>query len=106
MDERRLDGNAVGGLIGEVFAFEATTAEGACDNCGTVAHVGQQMAYVSEIGTVVRCVSCDNVLIRIAKNLHRPAGRHLRGLHEARRVAPPTEPGPARRPLLLTNQKK
>ena len=68
MDERRLDGNAVGGLIGEVFAFEATTAEGACDNCGTVAHVGQQMAYVSEIGTVVRCVSCDNVLIRIAKN--------------------------------------
>jgi hypothetical protein len=68
MDERRLDGNAAGGLLGEVFAFEATTAEGACDNCGTVAHVGEAMAYVTEIGTVVRCVTCDNALIRIAQN--------------------------------------
>jgi hypothetical protein len=68
MDERRLDGNAVGGLLGEIFAFEATTAEGACNRCGTVAHVGQQMAYVSEIGTVVRCASCDHALIRVAQN--------------------------------------
>jgi hypothetical protein len=68
MDERRLDGNAVGGLLGEIFTFEATTAEGACDRCGTVAHVGEAMAYVSEIGTVVRCASCDNALIRVALN--------------------------------------
>jgi hypothetical protein len=68
MDERRLDGNAVGGLLGEAFTFEATTAEGACDRCGTVAHVGEAMAYVTEIGTVVRCVTCDNALIRIAQN--------------------------------------
>jgi hypothetical protein len=68
MNERRLDGNAVGGLLGEVFTFEATTAEGACDQCGTVAHVGEAMAYVSEIGTVVRCARCDNALIRVAQN--------------------------------------
>jgi Family of unknown function (DUF6510) len=68
MDERRLDGNAVGGLLGEVFAFETTTAEGACNRCGTVAHLGQQMAYVSDIGTVVRCASCDHALIRVARN--------------------------------------
>ena len=68
MDERRLDGNATGGLLGEIFTFEATTAEGACDRCGNVAHVGEQMAYVSEIGTVVRCASCDNALIRIVQN--------------------------------------
>ncbi len=68
MDEHRLDGNAVGGLLGEIFAFETTTAEGACNRCGTVAHVGQQMAYVSDIGTVVRCASCDNALIRVARN--------------------------------------
>jgi Family of unknown function (DUF6510) len=74
VDERRLDGNAVGGLLGEVFAFEATTAEGACDRCGAVAHVGEQMAYVTEIGTVVRCASCDNALIRIAQN---PSGYFL-----------------------------
>ena len=68
MDEHRLDGNATGGLLGEVFVFETTTAEGACDRCGTVAHVGQQMAYISVIGTVLRCASCDNALIRIVQN--------------------------------------
>jgi hypothetical protein len=68
MDERRLDGNAVGGTLGEVFAFEMTMAEAACDRCGTVAHVGEAMAYVTEIGTVVRCASCDNALIRVAQN--------------------------------------
>jgi Family of unknown function (DUF6510) len=68
MDKRRLDGNAVGGLLGEIFTFETTTAEGACNRCGTVAHLGQQMAYVSDIGTVVRCASCDHALIRVARN--------------------------------------
>ena len=68
MDERRLDGNAVGGTLGEVFAFEMTMAAAACDRCGTVAHVGEAMAYVTEIGTVVRCASCDNALIRVAQN--------------------------------------
>jgi NAD-dependent SIR2 family protein deacetylase len=68
MDKRRLDGNAVGGLLGEVFSFEVTMAEAACDRCGTVAHVGETMAYVTEIGTVVRCARCDNALIRIAQN--------------------------------------
>lgn len=73
MDERRLGGNAVGGLLGEIFAFETTTAEAACDHCGTAASIGAQMAYVTEIGTVVRCASCDNALIRIAQN----RGRYL-----------------------------
>jgi hypothetical protein len=67
-DKLRLDGNAVGGLLGEIFARETTAAEGACDNCGTVAHVGEAMAYVTEIGTVVRCANCDNALIRVAQN--------------------------------------
>ena len=68
MDENRLDGNTAGGVLGEIFARETTAAEGACDNCGTVAHVGEAMAYVTEIGTVVRCANCDNALIRVAQN--------------------------------------
>lgn len=68
MDERRLDGNAAAGLLGEIFAFEATTAEAACDRCGTAARVGAQMAYMSEIGTVVRCASCDYAMIRVTHN--------------------------------------
>ena len=68
MDENRLDGNAAGSLLGEIFALETTAAEGACDSCGTVAHVGEAMVYVTEIGTTVRCANCDNALIRVAQN--------------------------------------
>ena len=34
MDELMLDGNAVAGMLGEVFAVEMTTATGTCGNCG------------------------------------------------------------------------
>jgi hypothetical protein len=68
VDENRLDGNAAGGLLGELFALETTAAEGACGSCGTVAHVGEAMVYVTEIGTTVRCANCDNALIRVAQN--------------------------------------
>jgi len=74
MDERKLDGNAAGGLLAEIFMLETTTAQGACDRCGTVAHVGEAMAYLTEIGTVLRCTSCDNALVRVAQN---PRGHFL-----------------------------
>jgi hypothetical protein len=68
MDENRLDGNAAGGILGEVFSFEVTMAEVACGRCGTANRVGAQLAYMSQIGTIVRCPSCDNALIRLAHN--------------------------------------
>jgi Family of unknown function (DUF6510) len=67
MDENRLDGNAAAGILAEVFAFEITTARSACTNCGATGEVGAQMAYVTEIGTVVRCAACDNPLIRVVR---------------------------------------
>ncbi len=67
MDERRLDGNATAGVLAEIFTFEMTTARTACVHCGATGEVGAQMAYVSEIGTVIRCASCDNALIRVAR---------------------------------------
>ena len=68
MDELRLDGNAAAGTLGEVFSFEVTTAHYACEGCGRVAHIGEAMAYMTEIGTIVRCPSCDDALIRLAHN--------------------------------------
>ena len=67
MDEQRLDGNAAAGVLAEVFTFEITTARTACVHCGASGEVGAQMAYVTEIGTVVRCSSCDSVLIRVVR---------------------------------------
>jgi hypothetical protein len=68
MDELRLDGNAAAGTLGEIFSFEVTTAHYACEGCGRVAHIGEAMAYMTEIGTIVRCPSCDDALIRLAHN--------------------------------------
>lgn len=67
MDENRLDGNAAAGVLAEIFTFEMTTAHCACAVCGATGTVGAQMAYMSEIGTVVRCAACDNALIRVAR---------------------------------------
>jgi hypothetical protein len=66
-DDRRLDGNAAAGVLREVFAFEMTTAEIACVRCGSTGRVGGQMAYMHGMGVVVRCASCDNALIRVAR---------------------------------------
>ncbi|MDQ4128438.1 MAG: DUF6510 family protein [Actinomycetota bacterium] len=68
MDEHKLDGNAAGGLLGEVFAAEMTTARIACAGCGATGEIGAQMAYLSEVGAVLRCASCDNALIRVARH--------------------------------------
>jgi hypothetical protein len=66
MDEHRLDGNAAAGVLAEIFTFDITTARVTCGRCGAAGEIGSQMAYVSEIGTVVRCATCDNALIRVA----------------------------------------
>jgi hypothetical protein len=67
MDELRLDGNAAAGALGEVFSFEATTAEYACRGCARAGRLGEAMVYeVRGLGTIVRCPGCDNALIRLA----------------------------------------
>ena len=79
MDEHRLDGNATGRVLDEIFGFEMTTAHVACASCGTLSRIGQAMVYGHGMGTIVRCARCDNALIRIAH----PSGRYwldLRGV--------------------------
>jgi hypothetical protein len=72
MDEHRLDGNAAGGVLGEIYTFETTTAQVACANCGAVWRVGQTMVYMHEMGTILRCATCDSALICVARG----PGRH------------------------------
>jgi hypothetical protein len=62
-----LDGNAAAGLLAEVFTIEATTAVVTCAGCGGSGPLGAAVAYVSEMGTVVRCANCGEPLIRAAE---------------------------------------
>jgi hypothetical protein len=61
-----LDGNAIAGLLTEVFGIEMTTATGTCASCGTSARVGELEVYVHAPGTVVRCRTCTAMLMVFA----------------------------------------
>jgi Zn finger protein HypA/HybF involved in hydrogenase expression len=65
--EMKLDGNAIGGLLREIFAMEMTAAESTCAGCGAVNAVGRVEVYVQAPGTVVRCPECGAVLMRIVR---------------------------------------
>ena len=63
MDDETLDGNAIGGLLASLFGTDMTTATGTCGSCGAVTMVAELPVYLTEIGTVVRCRSCQSVLM-------------------------------------------
>jgi hypothetical protein len=63
LEDRVVDGNAIGGMLIEVFGAEMTTAVGICGTCGTRGQVAEMAVYRSELGSVVRCRVCDNVLM-------------------------------------------
>jgi uncharacterized protein DUF6510 len=72
VDERvgeaeRLDGNAAAGILSEVFVPDLTTARATCGNCGTIRALGALLVYAHGMGTVMRCPSCDAVLLRVAR---------------------------------------
>jgi hypothetical protein len=66
-DEKMLDGNAAAGVLDAVFRVEATTTVVTCAGCGESGPIGAAPAYVTDMGTVVRCVHCSAVLIRCAE---------------------------------------
>jgi hypothetical protein len=58
-----LDGNAIAGQLAEVFGVELTNATGVCAGCGASGVVAELVVYVQSPGTVVRCRSCESVLM-------------------------------------------
>jgi Family of unknown function (DUF6510) len=61
MDALMLDGNAVAGLLQEVFAVEMTTALETCGGCGATEPIGAVHVYRGA-GVVLRCPHCGNDL--------------------------------------------
>lgn len=65
--DMKLDGNAIGGLLREIFTMEMTAAEATCASCSAVNAIGRVDVYMHAPGTVVRCPSCEQVLMRIVR---------------------------------------
>ena len=67
IDSRVLDGNAVGGMLHELFGVELTAVPCTCDGCGARREVARLEVYLDCPGTVVRCPDCTQVLITIVR---------------------------------------
>ena len=65
--DMRLDGNAVGGMLLDVFARDTTAASATCAGCGTVAPLGALLEYGQGMGVVLRCGHCDGAVLRIVR---------------------------------------
>ena len=80
-DDLRLDGNALAGDLGEVFAIDLTVASCRCAHCGRVGALGGQHLYrhPRAPGAVLRCAGCASILLVLVR---RPDGYRLslRGL--------------------------
>ena len=64
----KLDGNAIAGLLREIFTMDMTNAQSTCAGCGKVHAVGRVDVYLNAPGAVVRCPACEQVLMRIVQN--------------------------------------
>ena len=67
VDESALDGNAVAGLLAATFGTEMTEVPGRCAHCHDVHMVAQLRAYTRAPGVVLRCPSCEGVVIRVVE---------------------------------------
>jgi hypothetical protein len=85
-----LDGNVLGGELGELFTVDITAATGKCASCGTVSAIAQTRVYADAPGVVARCPSCGGVMLRVARGPGR-AWLDLRGI-ACLQLAVPAQP--------------
>jgi uncharacterized Zn finger protein len=85
-DDLVLDGNAVAGMLSEIYGDDMTTVLAECGSCGKVDHIGGLIAYVHAPGIVLRCTACSTVMLRIVQT---PKRTHV-DVRAKRIPAPPT----------------
>ena len=64
-EQHALDGNAIAGLLEEVFDAEITAALRVCQSCGTRSAIGAHRAYRGS-GIVLRCPACRDLAVVVA----------------------------------------
>lgn len=66
-EDMRLDGNAAGGALRELFAYDMTAAVATCAGCGTARAIGALLEYGHEMGLILRCPHCNMALVRMVR---------------------------------------
>jgi DNA-directed RNA polymerase subunit RPC12/RpoP len=67
IEDFHLDGNAIGGLLHDLFGREMTGEIGCCGNCGVTNPLGAVHVYLQTPGPVMRCPSCGTVLLVLVR---------------------------------------
>lgn len=73
IDDRHVDGNALGGLFHDLFGQEMTNHLECCGRCGTIGQLARLLVYRGA-GDVLRCPRCHTVLFVAVST---PAGTRL-----------------------------
>jgi Family of unknown function (DUF6510) len=60
-----LDGNAAAGPLADFLEFDITATVGRCAGCRGDLTLAQGLLYSAGPGLVLRCPSCDHVLLRL-----------------------------------------
>jgi Family of unknown function (DUF6510) len=58
-----VDGNAIGGILYQVFGREMTMAKAECGHCGARGPLAECEVYLGGPGVVVRCRVCHNIVM-------------------------------------------
>lgn len=62
-----VDGNALAGPLGEIFAVDVTVATSRCVSCGQTDPVAALHVYAKAPGLVARCPGCGEVILRLVR---------------------------------------
>jgi Family of unknown function (DUF6510) len=62
-----VDGNAIGGMLIDIFGSEMTAVGSTCATCGDSRPVAELVVYRQAPGTVVRCRTCGGVLMVLVR---------------------------------------
>ena len=65
--ELMLDANAAAGLLHDIFGVEMTASPTECAHCGREGEIGTLLAFTRGPGVVLRCSTCEQVMIRIVQ---------------------------------------
>lgn len=64
--QRHVDGNAIAGLLAEIFDREMTDVRARCAACGTVNAIGALLVYRSGPGDVIVCPACRTMVLVVS----------------------------------------
>ncbi|KAA9134901.1 DUF6510 family protein [Microbacterium caowuchunii] len=64
---RHVDGNALAGLLSEVFVSDASMLVLSCRQCGTAGPLGGTDVEDDGVGAIVRCRHCSRTLLTVLR---------------------------------------